>query len=494
MEQAGRWGEAIAHYEQAVRRFPERRDLHDRLTLVRTHYDLARRYGDTSFLDSLAVLGEDQALQLYSEVAVKIQSHYVHPPDWQALVSRGTYNLEVALTEPTFVGRHLAGVPQRQVEGFLRDLRLSLGRRLIRSHSEAVGAVQHAAQLGWQQVGLVPTATILEYSCGATAGLDEFSTYLTASQLDDVYAQIEGNFVGLGIELKASDSSLLIVNVIAGGPAARAGIQPQDRIIEVDGQPTRDVSTDRAADMLKGESGSSVNLTVLRADNSIRRLQVTRERVDVPSVEGARIVDAQAGTGYIKLTSFQKTTSRDMDAALWQLHRQGMKSLILDLRGNPGGLLTESVEVADKFIASGTIVSTRGRSPREDFDYKAHNVGTWSVPLVVLIDGDSASASEIFAGAVRDQRRGLVVGQRSYGKGSVQGIFPLSVVNAGIRLTTAKFYAPSGQPISHQGVEPDVVVRSTAKPIEPGAASEAPAEDAVLAAGIELARQRLAQR
>ena len=135
-----------------------------------------------------------------------------------------------------------------------------------------------------------------------------------------------------------------------------------------------------------------------------------------------------------------------------------MRALIVDVRGNPGGLLNASVEVADKFLATGTIVSTRGRSAREDFDYQAHSVGTWRVPLIVLIDGDSASASEIFAGAIHDHRRGTVVGQRSYGKGSVQGIFPLSRYKSGIRLTTAKFYSPSGQPISHHGVTPNVVV------------------------------------
>ena len=137
-----------------------------------------------------------------------------------------------------------------------------------------------------------------------------------------------------------------------------------------------------------------------------------------------------------------------------------MRSLIIDLRGNPGGLLTASVEVADKFIADGGIVSTRGRSEQENFSYRAHRPGTWRVPLVVLIDGDSASASEIFAGAIKDSGRGKIVGTRSYGKGSVQGIFPLGKNGAGARLTTAKFYSPLGHPISNVGITPDVDVRN----------------------------------
>jgi carboxyl-terminal processing protease len=175
-----------------------------------------------------------------------------------------------------------------------------------------------------------------------------------------------------------------------------------------------------------------------------------------------------------------------------------MRSLIIDLRGNPGGLLTAAVEVADKFVAAGTIVSTRGRSPREDFDYKAHDVGTWQSPLVVLIDGDSASASEIFAGAIRDHRRGTIVGETSYGKGSVQGIFPLNAHKAGLRLTTAKFYSPSGQPISERGVSPDVKVnvQTAAKPVSDNAdAAPAPPEDhdPALIAALQVARRPLSR-
>jgi carboxyl-terminal processing protease len=156
-------------------------------------------------------------------------------------------------------------------------------------------------------------------------------------------------------------------------------------------------------------------------------------------------------------------------------------------------LLNASVEVADKFLTSGTIVSTRGRSAREDYDYQAHNVGTWRVPLVVLVDEDSASASEIFAGAIRDHRRGTVVGQRSYGKGSVQGIFPLSRYKSGIRLTTAKFYSPSGQPISNRGVTPDIVVSAksqhmVARPTSDGNLVPG-AEDPTLEAALKVARQ-----
>jgi carboxyl-terminal processing protease len=299
----------------------------------------------------------------------------------------------------------------------------------------------------------------------------------------------------LGIELKAGDGALDIVNVIAGSPAEEAGIQGGDRITEVNGTSVARLSTDQAADLLKGEEGTTVEVQVTAADATTRRVRLLRQRIEVPSIEDARVVDAALGIAYMRLTSFQKTTSRDMDAALWKLQREGMQTLIIDLRGNPGGLLPAAVEVADKFVSAGKIVSTRGRNSHEDFDYQAHSMGTWRVPLVLLIDGDTASASEIFAGAIRDQRRGTVIGQRSYGKGSVQGIFTLNTAGAGVRLTTAKFYSPSGQAISHRGVQPDLVVYSVKKPLIAGtSAPAAETEDAVLEAAKSYARNQLADR
>jgi carboxyl-terminal processing protease len=246
--------------------------------------------------------------------------------------------------------------------------------------------------------------------------------------------------------------------------------------------------------MLKGPEGSSVDLVVVSPQGTARSMRIRRQVVEVPSVEKVRIVDPDLAVGYLKLTSFQKTTSRDVDAALWKLHREGMRALIIDLRGNPGGLLTSAVEIADRFLGEGTIVSTRGRATGEDYDYKAHHVGTWRVPLVVLIDGNSASASEIFAAAVRDAQRGTIVGERSFGKGSVQGIFPLSAANAGLRITTAKFYSPTHQAISGQGVQPHVVVHSTNRPVVSGTPLDADSSDPFINTAIQVIRRQFAPR
>jgi carboxyl-terminal processing protease len=265
------------------------------------------------------------------------------------------------------------------------------------------------------------------------------------------------------VELKADSGALFIVDVIPRSPAEQAGIRANDRITAVDGQPTHSLSTDEAASMLTGEEGTIVRVTVVSPGQAPRELTVRRASVEVPSLENVHMIKPELGVAYVKIPAFQKSTAADLEEALWSLHKQGMRSLIIDLRGNPGGLLTASVEVADKFIADGGIVSTRGRSEQENFSYRAHRPGTWRVPLVVLIDGDSASASEIFAGAIQDSGRGKIVGTRSYGKGSVQGIFPLGRNGAGARLTTARFFSPLGHPISNVGITPDIDTRRATK-------------------------------
>ena len=458
LESERRWGEALTLYEDGHRQYPAVRHIEQRLQLCRIHYDLARRYGDRSFRETIASLSPRQALDLYSEVLLKIQAHYVDTPDWRRLADYGHTSLQVALADPLFLEANLPTASTAQIDRLRRELPVRTSTAHVNNRHAASEVASVVARICHDELGLSEAACIHEYICGATNSLDPYSAFLTSSQLNEVYSQIEGNFVGLGVELKSDSGALLIVKVIPGSPAQRAGIVTGDRIVAVDGRSTAELTTDQAANLLQGKEGSHVLVTAQTPGQQPRQLRVRREHVEVPSIDEARIIDAGYGVGYMKLTCFQKTTTRDLDAALWRLHRQGMKTLIIDLRGNPGGLLNTAVEVVDKFVDRGTIVSTRGRSRQEDYTYSAREPGTWRVPLVVLIDGESASASEIFAGAIRDFRRGRIVGATSYGKGSVQGIFPLNLANSGLRLTTAKFYSPKGYPYSGIGVKPDVPV------------------------------------
>jgi carboxyl-terminal processing protease len=496
LEVERRWGEAVAHYEDAVRHFPGDRSLERRFDNSRLHHDFGRRDNDRSFRNLADLLSFAEALDLLTEVLLKIQAHYVETPDWKELVEDGTNAFEVALSEPAFVDRHCPHAGTRRLDEFRAQLRRMQGPMIIQTRTDAGNAVRATAQMAYTQLGIPPSAVILEYTCGVATSLDPYSTYLTPGQLSEVYSQIEGNFVGLGIELKADQGALLIVRVIPGSPAEAAGIRAGDRIVSVDGISTEELTTDEAANLLQGKSGSVADLVVRSPDGQPRQVRVPRRQIEVPSIERAQILDRSQGVAYFKLLCFQKTTTRDVDATLWSLYRQGMRSLIMDLRGNPGGLLTTAVETADKFISHGVIVSTRGRAVQEDFTYVAHEAGTWRVPLVVIIDENSASAAEIFAGAIRDHRRGTIVGGRSYGKGSVQGIFPLNTSGSGVRLTTAKFFSPNGHPYTRVGVQPDLAVRTVARPVDGAVAETVPLVDydPALSAALQAARQRTARR
>jgi carboxyl-terminal processing protease len=210
-------------------------------------------------------------------------------------------------------------------------------------------------------------------------------------------------------------------------------------------------------DLMKGPSGSRVKIRIARRGGSELEFVLTRRVFRVWAVNDAKIL-YENHVGYFRLSRFSRSSTVELDQALNSLHTEGMESLIIDLRGNPGGLLTSCVEISDRFVPCGIIVSTKGRLATDDSIQEATYAETWSVPIVVLVDGDSASASEIFAAAIQENKRGLVLGTRSYGKGTVQTHFPLSSIPGDLRLTTARFYSPNGRSMSGSGVTPDVEV------------------------------------
>jgi carboxyl-terminal processing protease len=467
LEKNGRWQEAIQHYEKAVRSHLESPDLQRRLQISRIHSDVIRRYADTTFLDAIDKLPIDVASDLYSEVLTKLDLNYVEQIDLMRIVRNGTAFLEVALTEQDFIKHNLKSVAPDKIEHFRANIHKVVLARQIRSRAEAKSLVLTVAGLAQKELGLAPTVTIHEYVAGAVGLLDPYSGYLTPGELGEMMSQIEGNLIGLGVELWAERSELKIVDVFPGGPAFEGGLKPGDYILAVDNSRTDQIGAKRAADLLRGVENSQVTLLIKRNDKDNHQLTVTRRRVEVPSVSSSDIVDAQSGVGYIKISNFQKTTPAEFDLAFSNLASRGMRTLIIDLRRNPGGLLDAAVDLADRFISQGSIVTTRGRSGFENRNYFAQVPQTLDIPLVVLIDSDSASASEIFAGAIRDHARGTLVGQTSYGKGSVQGLFHTDTTSGGLRITVSKFYSPSGKQISNLGVAPDVVLTpvEVAKPI-----------------------------
>ncbi|MFH1995957.1 MAG: S41 family peptidase [Candidatus Omnitrophota bacterium] len=293
---------------------------------------------------------------------------------------------------------------------------------------------------------------------GMLAGLDDYSQFLDPDEYDDIKAETKGEFGGVGIEISMRDRILTVIAPIAGSPASRQGVQAGDRIVKIDGEITKEVSLSQAVKKLRGKPGTDVGLTLWREkDESLHEVAITRAIIKIDSIKNAQIVEDNIG--YIKLVEFQENTFRDLGDALKKLKADGMNALILDLRDNPGGLLDSSVDVSGLFLEKGaTIVSTKARIKAQNAVFPSETQGPYTdFPLVVLVSGGSASASEIVAGAIQDNRRGIVVGVPTYGKGSVQTIMPMRDGSA-LRLTTASYFTPNGRSIRKQGILPDVVV------------------------------------
>ncbi|MBU6237964.1 MAG: S41 family peptidase [Planctomycetes bacterium] len=457
LESEKRWHEAILYYEKAIRQDVGNAEIVNRLQTARVHFDVVRRYSDRSFIETVKRSTPSEALEVYGEVIAKLEAYFVETVDYSKLALYGTACLEIALTEQDFIDAHLPTVRREAIDAFRRKVHQTVIQRRIASNAELRSVVSQVAVQAQQQIGLLPSATIYELLAGSVCMLDPYSAFLTPGEYREVMSQIEGNLIGLGVELWAEGSELRIVDVFRGSPAYEAGLRGGHFILEVDGNSVRQVGAKKAADMLRGPEGSRVQLVISNGGDESVAIEVIRKRVEIPSVSIAEMRDG--GVGYVRITNFQKTTVQEVGRAMFQLSREGMKSLVIDLRRNPGGLLESAVDLADEFLSQGGIVSTRGRNGEENRNYAAKLPGTWDIPLVVLIDGDSASASEIFAGAIRDHNRGYVVGQVSYGKGSVQGVFHNDRGQGGLRLTVSKFYSPSGIAISARGIIPHIFVQ-----------------------------------
>lgn len=494
LEREGRWADAVVFYEEALRRFPTDGTLLHRYQHSRLRVDVTRRWRDASFVGVVDSLTMPQAVDALNEALLKVQVHYVEPVGWTPLVQLSLRELTYTLSDGQLWARYGRKFSPETWQALAAQWDQLVSVRPPADRYQAAMLLTEAARLAEARTGLPATALIMECLCTVSNLLDIYSCYLTPQQLREILSQIEGNFVGLGVELKGEDGGLTIVRVIQGSPAEAAGLRPGDRILSVGDQPTASLPPEAAADLLQGPEGSLVRVTVASPGQAPREVWVRRAHVDVPSVEGVRLVDPAAGVAYLRIMAFQKTTPKEVDSALWSLYYQGMRSLIIDLRGNPGGLLGSAVEVADRFLDRGVIVYTRGRNVIEDCTYIAHEEGTWRVPLVVMIDGQSASAAEIFAAAIRDHRRGSLVGTPSYGKGSVQGIFPLGSHPGGLRLTTSRFYSPAGRPFTLEGVVPDVLLRQAARPVSTSAQQPTPQEDYALSVAIQTARELIAKR
>jgi carboxyl-terminal processing protease len=297
---------------------------------------------------------------------------------------------------------------------------------------------------------------------GMLGGLDPHSAYMNAEEYRDMQAQTDGAFGGLGLEVSQEDGFIRVISPIDGTPAARANIKPNDLIIAIDGKSVQGLALDTAVDEMRGPPGSTISLTIKPANKPKPVvIKLTRQVINVPAVHSSLYGDV----GYIRLSVFSENADQGVRDAIKKLQAEShgkVRGYILDLRNNPGGLLDQAVSVANDFLNTGEIVSTRARHPEDSEVWSAKPDGdvAGDAPMVVLINAGSASASEIVSGALQDNRRAIVMGERSFGKGSVQTVIPLPG-NSAMRLTTARYFTPSGRSIQDLGITPDIPVASS---------------------------------
>jgi carboxyl-terminal processing protease len=300
---------------------------------------------------------------------------------------------------------------------------------------------------------------------GMVSSLDPYSAYLDGDAYDEVKISSSGQYSGVGIEVSMEDEEVVVVAPFEGSPAAAAGIRSGDVIASIDGIPVNTTTLADTIGRMRGQEGTSVKIGILR-EGSSEPLQFTlkRSRVELHSVKSELL---EPGIGYLRISQFSETTGDDVDTALKNLRKRNgspLKGLVLDLRNNPGGVLEAAVSVSDAFLDSGVIVTAKGRTPESKFEMDATPGDALNgAPIVILVNGGSASAAEIVAGALKDNHRATLMGRTTFGKGSVQTVIPLAG-NRAIKLTTSLYYTPSGISINHRGIAPDIELERDPKP------------------------------
>jgi carboxyl-terminal processing protease len=314
-------------------------------------------------------------------------------------------------------------------------------------------------QIKQSYVESVDDKTLLENAIrGMLSGLDPHSTYLDAKSFDELQVNTSGEFGGLGLEVGLENGFVKVISPLDDTPAQKAGIEAGDLIIKIDGKPVKGMALNEAVDSMRGPRGSAIELTIVREGvHQPFDVKLKRDMIKVQSVKSRSL---EAGFGYIRVAQFQANTGPEFRKAVEKLKKDNkqLKGLVVDLRNNPGGILQSAVDIADAFIKEGLIVYTEGRLANSKSQFRAapDDIAE-GVPVVVLINGGSASASEIVAGALQDQKRAVIMGTESFGKGSVQTVMPLSETSA-IKLTTARYFTPNGRSIQAHGIVPDIEV------------------------------------
>ncbi len=483
-EQRGDWAEACRFYDEAYHRDRSRTEYRDAYQRCLRQLHLQRRHRDPSYRKVLSRMTLSDALNVYEEVLSLLSHVYVDRSrtDLNALFQEGLKEVRLVLDDEAFRTDYLNGIRPEAIRAFKRRLETWPERKLESTAKvrEEVIQVLNVAQQKLDERLLLRTVLALEFACGACNALDEYSLFLTPSHVAELQEALRGKTVGVGIDVAVVEGRLEISRVHPKSPAEDVGLAPHDRILKIDHQPVEQMPLEWVVDRLRGEIGSLLEMEVLSPGQMMPHpVKMSRRPVFVPSVEARILPETMDGDsiGYLRIASFQDTTLQEVRETMAQMRSYpggGIKGLILDLRGNPGGLFTSSVRVAELFIGTGVIVYTQSqlrdyrdpKAPGNQKPFRADIINPFELPVVVLVDGDTASSAEVVAGALKEAfdrgRLGRLLGQTTYGKGSIQSLILLRKSPGGfrIRLTVAQLFAPTQKPIFGRGIVPHEFVNT----------------------------------
>lgn len=497
-EQAHHWLSAAAVYVQLVERDPDNVTWREALRRCLTQERIRQRYQDTRLRAWLGQVPLADALAVYGEFLEYAERLFFGKASAATMWRRSCEQLDWALDNPAFVELAFDQPPDSERKQRIRELLRQARAVEPQSFQELLQQLGRQARRLYVREQMRPVLTVWECLAASCEALDAYGEYLTPTAwlLEKMLA--DPHTATPGLEISASDRGLVVAAVVPGSDAARSGVPIGSRLIAVDGEPVQQESLEGVWLRLLGRKGSTVAITVITPAGQTRQWTLSRGVAMPASLSRLTMLDAMHGVAYVRIESFQPGTVREFDRALQELSSQGMRALVLDLRSNRGGLVRAALELADRFIPEGTLAVLQSRLPESSHQYLAQRGEDWYLPVVVLVDKETASAAEILAGALQAHARtgripAVIVGQPTRGKGEVQLDLPLASGQAGAsRMTVAQWILPDGEAVSGRGLQPDVLV----KPTLPGdartqalLADESAMQQAVEHAILEVARR-----
>ncbi|MBI3409442.1 MAG: S41 family peptidase [Planctomycetes bacterium] len=466
LESDGQWDKACDLYEAILRDHRNAPGLHAKYQHALRRFWQNRRHDDINFRKEVLSLSYGQALKLHAMIRDTLLDNSLDRKkvDPARIFQKGLEEFDFALADKRFRELYLPGFKEKddEIKAFREFVKRTWGAVVPTSRDQAEKLLREIAINAQNALQIPSTISIMEFACGACYAFDDYTFYLTPIQLRELCDSLRGGeLVGVGLTLRSSlDGKVTIGEIAPLSPAEKSGkLAAGDIIIAIDRKPVAMLMVEAVQDLLQGTAGANVELEVLRMGMAMPYVVTLQRRgMFTPSVQ-AHVSMAEEDIGYLHISSFQETTVQEVDAVLAGI-LANVKVLILDLRGNSGGVFEAAIDVARRFIANGVIASTQNTDPKLNAVYQSRNPNALAIPLVVLIDGETASAAEVLVGALKDHKRAWLVGQTTFGKGCTQCVLKLPSVSGnspsgGLRLTVARFFSPEGLPYTGRGVTPD---------------------------------------